>query len=566
MKLKKIGALAVFLMAGAAVYAQSVNLPTVEMQGGRYYSYEIEASDSAYGIAKKFGWDYDTLCKLNPQVVKNMKKGALIYYPVGEVSAETVVIPDVTGETKIVSHVVRKGDTVYSIAAKYGIPIESIYEAYPSARDGIKEGETLVIDRIAQAKTKSEVAVSSADNQSVKPANQTDKPSESLPEIKVPTESVQNVPQASNSSQSDKVPVENEAIVDVTDILSDVDSTDININKISNIAIVLDAPSLSRDREFMRGFLIGLKQIQKSGLKSKLTAIDATKGEASVLSALDALSPDVVVLTHEKDIPDWIIKYGNQHSLPVVNVFDVKYTGAETNPSVVQILTPSDDFNKHIAEYALNNFEDTKLVFIGAPAPNDGIATELKRIWPATNLAEILPTNILEKGLRDDAKYIFYVNETKKDNVQSQLEQICKLKEQYPLANVKVFGRASWVTLVSAFKDLFAKTDIYIPSRFYFDWNSPVSAEFLQEYEATYHRRPAVSYPIYAVAGYDVSQCLIPSIAANNGDFSKGLLRGNTLQSDFILDKDNDNGGYVNQAVYLVRFTPFGTIEKIIAE
>lgn len=566
MKLKRISIAFAFLVAGASAFAEIVNLPTVEMQGGRYYFYEVGPSDSAYGIAKRFGWDYETLCKLNPQVVKNMKKGSLVYYPTGENNAVSAVIPEETGEKKIISHVIRKGDTVYGIAAKYGISVESIYEAYPSSRDGIREGEVIIIDRMRRntvnnSPSSENVAASEA-NATVNKENKTG----SLPEIKVSSESNEGEAAVALPDQSVSITDESDAIVDVSNMVSDNNTSDINLNKVANIAVLLDSPSLARDREFMRGFLIGLKQIQNSGLKAKLTAVDASKGESDALGILNTLGPDAIVLTHEKDIPDWIVKYGNVNSIPVINVFDVKYSGTASNPSVIQILTPSDDFNKKIAEYSVGYFEDTKLVFVGTPSASDGIASELKQCWPVTNVAEILPENILEKGLRDDVKYIFYVNETKKENVQELLEQICKLKDNYPLASVKVFGRASWVTLVSSLQELFAKTDVYIPSRFYFDWDSAASSGFLKEYESTYNRRPAVSYPIYSVAGYDVSQCLIPSIAANNGDFSKGIVRGNTLQSDFILNRDDINGGYINQAVYLVRFTPFGTIEKIIAE
>lgn len=545
--IKKIS-LGLALLASSLVSAQNINLPIVDLAGGRYFYYEVESGDSAYGIAKKFGWDYDELCRLNPQVIKNLKKGAMLYYPTGE-KADTAVQNKADGE--VITHVIRKGETVYSLAGKYNVPIEQIYADNPNSRDGIQEGKTLIINRTNRISNDAS-KVNADENVIAQPSEENVKPDEE--------NKVSSVSQEKNEEYIPVIPVSEDK--DETKI----SPSDINKERTSNIVVLLDDPDQQRDREFMRGFLLALKEMGNSWQKVNLTVIDARKGEAKVTEEISGLSPDLILLTDDKDIPEWIVDYGNKNNFPVINVFDVKYSRTDSNPSMVQLLTPSKEFNTLVSDYIVKTLGDYRLVFADAIADNDGIAENLKNNWDKTNYLELPMSKIMEKALREDGKYLFYINATKAEEVQKQLEDIMKMKERSPLANVKVIGRPNWVTFPESMSELFASTDVYVPSRFYVDWNSLKVENFVKKYEEMFNRAPQKSFPVYALSGYDVAEIVIPSLAANGGDFSRGMLRGDTIQSDIILEKPEENGGWLNKAVYLVRFTPFNTIEKLLAE
>ncbi len=128
--------------------AQS-ELPKVEILGKKYYYYTSKKGDSLYGICKKLGWKESVVRELNPAAVTSLKKDMKIYYPTGD------AMPEPLDETMVVSgngvdpivHQVKKGETVYSISRLYGIPVEQIYAAHPSARTGLKAGETITIEQ-----------------------------------------------------------------------------------------------------------------------------------------------------------------------------------------------------------------------------------------------------------------------------------------------------------------------------------------------------------------------------------------------------------------------------------
>ncbi len=161
------------ILASMTMNAAEPNLPKVEILGQEYYCYEIKKGDSMYGIAKQFGWDVDELARLNPNTLGDMKKGAKLYYPTGRVTApaeaaqseptaaeqpaaddsseEPEVVEDLSEEEyEPITHVVKKGETVYSISKMYNLPLEAIYESHPSARKGIKAGEVIEIRQSAE--------------------------------------------------------------------------------------------------------------------------------------------------------------------------------------------------------------------------------------------------------------------------------------------------------------------------------------------------------------------------------------------------------------------------------
>ena len=68
---------------------------------------------------------------------------------------------------------------------------------------------------------------------------------------------------------------------------------------------------------------------------------------------------------------------------------------------------------------------------------------------------------------------------------------------------------------------------------------------------------------MYAVMGYDTASYFIPSLLNANRDINALTDSTDGVQSDFSLMRPSNWSGLVNTQVYLIRFTPYNTIEKI---
>ncbi|MDE5887956.1 MAG: LysM peptidoglycan-binding domain-containing protein [Muribaculaceae bacterium] len=148
---------AALMMTALSVRGADPDLPKVEILGKEYYYHEIKKGESIYGIAKQHGWDLDELVRLNPATASDMAKGSRLYYPTGRVTVVTDFNPDMKAsdnkeDYEPIRHLVKRGETVYSISRQYNIPVETIYASCPDSKYGIKAGETLVIQQPASGK------------------------------------------------------------------------------------------------------------------------------------------------------------------------------------------------------------------------------------------------------------------------------------------------------------------------------------------------------------------------------------------------------------------------------
>ena len=95
-------------------------------------TYKVMKGDTLYGIAKKLDTTIDELKKIN-----NLTSNALSIGQILKIPTKTVDL----GETEV--YQVKKGDTLYSIANKYGISLKELKTLNNLKNDNLKVGELL---------------------------------------------------------------------------------------------------------------------------------------------------------------------------------------------------------------------------------------------------------------------------------------------------------------------------------------------------------------------------------------------------------------------------------------
>ncbi len=86
-----------------------------DVEDGKYQSYQIKKGDTLTSIATKFGTSYQELAKIN-----NISNPNLIY------AGDIIKVPKVNEEKEHVEYIVKSGDTLSSIAAKYGTTYQEL--------------------------------------------------------------------------------------------------------------------------------------------------------------------------------------------------------------------------------------------------------------------------------------------------------------------------------------------------------------------------------------------------------------------------------------------------------
>ena len=138
MKFKHIVILASIAFAAHVAMAQ-MSLPTTVVNGAEYYYYDAGNRESIYEIAAKLGITKDEIIKNNPNAADGIENGMRLYFPVAKNGTP------VTREQAQITHTVKQGETLYGLAKRYGLTVEALVAANPSAENGIKVGQVLTI-------------------------------------------------------------------------------------------------------------------------------------------------------------------------------------------------------------------------------------------------------------------------------------------------------------------------------------------------------------------------------------------------------------------------------------
>lgn len=657
MKRFVLGISAFCCIFSAAYASEEVKLPKVRIAGQEYYVYEIKKGDSLYGISNRYGWDIDRLSRINPNRGEKLEKGLKVYYPVSDETSATTPTTDefvLPENYPVIQHVVKKGESIYSIAKMYDVTVDRIYTYNPETKGGLKRGSVITIpqeaapindgstffyytirpgdtlgviadtyntsieDLMRDNKGLSEYKFEVGDILRVRVnSNQGRVMTETIEETKLDHLDTYRADKGDSwQSVSEKTGVGEEElreanagtqikknatiVVPVTvtteverqvaysdsresseqgrfDIYKDVHSlhgTDSisGLNDVVSVAVIIEDPKSKRDNEFTRGAFLAIDELKSSPYKINLKVLQSHRSEKDSVSAtqklikdLDDFDADLIVATCESNFPMWLAKYGEDNGVEIVNAFDVRSELYMENPSIIHLLTPSSYFSEEVAEWADSRLSDYQLVMVGDKDSDDAFAEALiEKLGDKKPLYQPHIEYLTEMQLDENGAYLFYGYPTSRDEVSSMLAAVVQLKENNPLARIKVMGRPSWITLADGLKDAFANADVYFPSRFYFDHTGSTGKEFIEEYSAAFGHGPIRSFPTYAAAGYDIMNYFIPGLASNNGDFNVTMPEGKELQTPINLERMGNWGGFFNSSSYIIRYNYTGDVEKIL--
>ncbi|MDE7160514.1 MAG: LysM peptidoglycan-binding domain-containing protein [Muribaculaceae bacterium] len=624
------------------------DLPKVEILGKEYYYYEVKKGDSVYGIAKQFDWDPQELVRLNPGTTSSLEKGARLYYPTGRVVV-IATTPDAEAPVEIpfepITHIVKRGETPYSIARRYNISLDTLYANHPSAKYGIKAGETIVIKQQADMVDRNggfyyytvkpgdtlfalsrkynttvekilaanpgvsekhfrigdsvRIPVNTDTARRVKTVLAEEKRVESLDTyrvgkndtwatiaektgtdeedlrrangdlsapgnnqlVAVPT---MRTVQVEKEVDADDFPTQGEeSVQEIYDSVHAVEKVPMEERQV-RVALVLDDPASKRDSEFVKGFMLALNDYKDTPYKISLK-LERGSDESAALASLKEYNPNLVISTADRNFPAWLGDYGQQTKTEIVNVYDVKNELYLENPQMVQVLTPTNFFNESTAAEIAKRFEGRTLVFVGEPDAQDTLAPLVKEQMMGASL-ELSAEEFSALPLEESGSYLVYAWPTAQGDIERVLDAVATARSNSPVAEVAVVGRPNWIVYTESLGSKMHDADVYIPSRFYFDFDSNEGRGFVSDFTAVYGYAPVKSYPLYAAVGFDMANYFVPGVAVTGGDFNHGVPDADSLQTAMRMERVSNWSGFYNPVTYLVRLTPYGSTDKIIVK
>lgn len=537
-------------------------------------THRIERGETLNSIARMYGMTAKELQMLNPGAGDYIKAGDLLVISDPETTSTG-------GNSDVSYHKIQSGETLYGIGKKYNVSVEALLKNNPGVSErNFRAGETIRIPAsgtgiVMTTETVREDVLKGFREHKVKKeetwnsiARKYGIPADVLREANSGVELKKNIYIGIPVIESEEVSrqVVDEDKREIQEIYQDInginDSTGYNGIR---FAVVSGSQTSRRDREIMRGVLMAVDKLKNSGSKITLKMLEGNNSE-SVLGELDTFNPTIVMSTAETDFPEWLARYGNDTRVPVINTLDVKNVDFQSNPYMVQLITTPDYFNEEVANWIFQKYGSYSLVFTGEKDPNDALAESLQSIWDPSRVRSRSVEDLRSLPLNAKGKYLLYSFPTKKADVVEFLDAVNDAKTKTPEAEVTVIGRPNWIVYDEALSEKFHNADVQIPARFYMSKSERNNSEFSLHYRQLFNAAVPNTFPVYSGIGYDTALYFLQGLSDSKGDINAMGRPDGMVQSEFELERPSNWSGIMNRAVFMVRFTPYDSIEKTVVK
>lgn len=451
------------------------------------------------------------------------------------------------GNRQYYYYTVGAHETVYGVSRKLGISREDIVRNNPAAADGLRNGTVLyfpVEEFSDQETTLGEI------------------PDESAITPPVTTE---NNFQVSVSEQGTSQPAH--AMTAVID---------------PSIAIVLPfggGGNSSRQEklylDFYKGFLLGTDSLSGYTAGTTIT-LDVTNSSVdSPASNLDMNS--VVILPGNSAGIDSISATGTY----ILSLFDTRDTMYMNNPYAIQANVPAATMYEKAIETITTEMPGYIPVILSSASGRNEKAPftdALRRHCDNYGLEyiEVSYDGNLQRSdlsaLADSLNYVIIPSSGTLGEFNRFVHVVMNFKASHNASSeqgettgrVAVFGYPDWLAFRGEASMMLHQLEATIYSRFFDNPLEPQTRRLSADFYNWYGEAPLESVPSQAILGFDTACYLIRSMQANNGVFSPMTIASYTgVQSAFKFEQVN-GGGWVNTALYIIRYLPDGTMQSKI--
>lgn len=499
--------------------------PLVGLDKDMLMEYTIQPGDNAAIVASNFNTTVRDIYFLNKGVSESWFPAGLVINLLPGSKEEDHHFVELKKRVKSGEsfYKVKKEDTWESIAADNAISVAELHDANPGVAI-LKKGKKIVVPKIQDFTERGDVVFTD--------------PRESTSEGR------------------------SEIYKEVTDF----GKPERNTGNLYDIVVLTSKASsdLKRDRDFLRGFLLGIKDIETYGKKIGVQVVDVSDNRlaSSYMQDVKSNRPDLIVATFEKYFPEDLVSYAEQNGCKLVNVFDAKSESYNGFDGMFQVLQPSAMMNEKIADNIFEMFKTRHFIFIDdnsaeADSYSALLKNRLKKAgipFDSYNDASRLK-NIEASG---SAGYVIVSNANTANSINANLQGVEAFREAYPTIPISVIGRPTWIVYAEKMSTLMKNCDTYIPSRFFYDDKSFATRQFNDKFSASYNVEPVASLPPYGAMGYDVATYFLNSLLRNNGDFNKSVSVPDGVEITFDFQRESAHSGMVNKSLYWMRYSPEG--------
>lgn len=345
-----------------------------------------------------------------------------------------------------------------------------------------------------------------------------------------------------------------------------------------NVGVMLPLHDIDGDGkrmvEYYRGILMACEQLKQQGISTNIHAwnvpIDADIRTTLVQEGADACDLIFGPLYTKQVAPlaDFCKNYGIKMVIP----FSINGDNVERTKEIFQVYQVPESLNDATIKAFLNRFKNVHPIFVDCNDTTSrkgnftfGLRKELEKRKIAYNITNVNSSlDYFAKAFVPSKQNVVVLNTGRSPQLTQVLNKLDEFSAKYPGAVVSLFGYTEWLMYAKYNLDRFYKYDTYIPSTFYYNANSAKVIDLERRYNTWFHQPMQVAMPRFAITGYDHAMFFIQGVNKYGKDFTgdKSQVNYQPVQTPLHFEKTK-KGGYRNQVLQLIHYTFNRQIEAV---
>ncbi|PCH70586.1 MAG: hypothetical protein COC06_04205 [Bacteroidales bacterium] len=389
----------------------------VVVGGQTCFLHLVKEKQTLFSISRAYGVDLAVILRVNRKTEATVNIGEVLRIPV--VDAETILSPDLVKkeDEKFFYHIVKRGDTLFSLYQKYGVDVETIRSSNPNMGPNLRLGSVVKVPKIIKEKKTSLVPkhdkyyyyyeIKKGDTASAiarRFSMNLRKFKKLNPKLKsralkigdwvrirrylVPPEYFVEKEEAKDTIAEDyriADPVVTEEIPKLITqnkirialflpLYLDVnDSINRSISYKDTIEIVTERnPRIlySKSHDFIRfyqGILLAVDSLQKEGLSIDLHVFDtekSTKKVQRILNGLKYTDLDFMIGPVYRSTFSVVADFAQRRGIPIISPLSPKNSALKTNPFVIQMNTSIKSICGKISDFVCYDLDTRNLIVV----------------------------------------------------------------------------------------------------------------------------------------------------------------------------------------------------------
>lgn len=558
-----------------------------EMAALKYFKYRVVPGDTYWSLKQRYGVDQSRLELINPILKEGLNVGFEIDIPTKIEESAVKVVP--VNESKFDRRVVRRGETLYSIAIEYSMNVRDIRALNPvlDSRE-LMVGETILVKKkvLNSDNNYTSESLSSGANEEFSGSDSENYDVKAVIEQREKDRAVDSSDFKVIAPEEDMLPIVpcddlmlerkdsysvclflplyydefREATLsnlreDIEEAVDTLENRAVNSNKV-----------LAKSRNFLdyyEGTLLALESLQSRGAKIELTVYDTNRDRAKIESIVSSSSFkefDLVVGPVYESLQESVVRAAEQSGVAFVSPLAPSSKLIE-NSSNYYLVNPTKDYVlDRSVDYAVDEFFDDNFVVInGGNNSNNKFSKRIKeRLFTTGYYGEVSEVLFKEYNFEKDGLYglryvlhkdrdnVIFISSSEESDVNKLIGALSGLANEFPIT---LLGVSDWTRYKSLKLESLHLLNTKYLSYYSVDYNNSNVKSFVKRYRDEFSTEPTQ----FSFQGYDVMLYFGQGLYNYGVKFENCLsnVRVKPLQLGLTFSKYSEHGGYMNRTLYI---------------